>query len=101
MPAIRCDIDHNHDYARGGPTDVCNLAHLCKRHHILRHATPWAVTQLPGGILQWTSPLGFIYTDKPPTIGTIGLTLPPDRTRKTKDGPPGVRFIPDGDPPPF
>ncbi|MDL5351565.1 HNH endonuclease signature motif containing protein [Microbacterium sp. zg-YB36] len=60
-----CDIDHTVDYAHGGPTRVCNLAHLCKRHHMLKHNTAWTVEQHPGGILVWTSPTGRVYPDIP------------------------------------
>ncbi|GAA3771081.1 hypothetical protein GCM10022240_24090 [Microbacterium kribbense] len=31
-PAHKCDIDHTLAHADGGPTGLCNLAHLCKRH---------------------------------------------------------------------
>ena len=111
MPATRCDMDHTHDYAHGGPTEVRNLAHLCTRHHILKHATPWTVHQRDGGILQWTSPLGHTYTDETPVAGSFqeGSTTTrhadsgadPTRVRFVPDGdPPRVRFVPDGDPPP-
>ena len=60
-----CDIDHTLDYAHGGPTRVCNLAHLCKRHHMLKHNTAWSVVQHAGGVLVWTSPTGRVYTDTP------------------------------------
>ena len=60
-----CDIDHTHDAAHGGKTRICNLAHLCRRHHILKHHTAWCVTQLADGVLQWTSPTGRIYHDVP------------------------------------
>ncbi|MBN9152537.1 MAG: DUF222 domain-containing protein [Microbacterium sp.] len=79
MPAHRCDIDHTIDAAHGGPTDCRNLAHFCERHHVMKHHTAWTVRQLPGGILEWTSPLGRRYEDRPP---------------------PTVRFVPSGDPPP-
>ncbi|GAA5093619.1 hypothetical protein GCM10025760_24050 [Microbacterium yannicii] len=65
-PARRCHHDHTHDHARGGPTDVTNLACLCARHHTLKHATDWKVRQLPGGTLEWTSPAGRPYLDDPP-----------------------------------
>ncbi len=65
-PARLCDHDHTHDHARGGPTDIRNLACLCKRHHALKHATDWTVRQLPGGTLEWTSPAGQSYLDHPP-----------------------------------
>jgi hypothetical protein len=96
MPAIRCDIDHSVEYVRGGATDVCNLAHLCKRHHPLKHVTPWAVRQRAGGVLEWTSPLGHTYIDEPAGYGSAAAAGfgPPTGER-------GVRFISDGDPPPF
>jgi hypothetical protein len=64
-PAVRCEVDHTHDYALGGATDVSNLAHLCQRHHSQKQFTRWKVRQLPGGVLEWTSPTGRIYTDEP------------------------------------
>ncbi len=76
----RCEADHTHDAALGGPTHIDNLAHLCKRHHTLKHATDWHVRQLGGGTLEWTSPTGLVYIDVPA---------------------PTLRFIPSGDPPPF
>ncbi|WP_157811293.1 HNH endonuclease signature motif containing protein [Microbacterium lacus] len=80
QPAHRCDRDHTLDYAFGGATDVCNLACLCKRHHVLKGETAWTVRQLGGGVLEWTSPGGHVYIDKPPPV---------------------IHFIPDPDPPPF
>lgn len=82
IPAIRCEVDHTHDHAKGGPTTITNLAHLCQRHHTHKQFTRWQVTQLPGGILEWTSPTGRTYTDEP---------LPYS---------PAVRFTPDDPPPP-
>lgn len=60
-----CDIDHTIDFAHGGPTQACNLAHLCKRHHTLKHHTAWSVRQRPDGVLMWTSPTGRVYSDVP------------------------------------
>lgn len=80
QPAPRCDIDHTVDAACGGATEPANLAHLCRRHHSLKHASPWRVRQLAGGVLEWTSPTGRICTDRPE---------------------PAVRFAPADDPPPF
>ncbi|UUT35664.1 HNH endonuclease signature motif containing protein [Microbacterium elymi] len=68
-PAHKCDIDHTTAYADGGTTCLCNLAHLCKRHHTLKHETDWTVIQLPGGILEWTAPTGRIHHTRPP--GTV------------------------------
>jgi hypothetical protein len=76
QPVWRCDIDHTIDHQHGGPTAVCNLAHLCRRHHTLKHQTPWKVQQQADGALVWTSPLGRVYTDKPPAT----LRFVPSRT---------------------
>ncbi|MEV8266960.1 DUF222 domain-containing protein [Microbacterium sp. NPDC076911] len=59
----RSDVDHTVDWAHGGKTAVSNLAHLCRRHHTLKHHTPWRVTQKPDGIMEWTSPTGRVYPD--------------------------------------
>lgn len=80
QPVHRCDIDHGRDWALGGTTCAHNLHHLCRRHHTLKHATPWQVRNLGGGILEWTSPTGRVYIDDPPSR---------------------VRFTPTGPPPPF
>jgi hypothetical protein len=81
IPAIRCEHDHTTDHALGGRTCLCNLAGLCQRHHSMKQFTAWRVRQLGDGVLEWRSPLGRIYTDRPPS--------------------PAVHFVPDGDPPPF
>ncbi|MGO1797604.1 MAG: DUF222 domain-containing protein [Microbacterium gubbeenense] len=64
-PARRSDIDHSHDYARGGRTDVENLSALCETHHMVKHAAGWTLVQLGGGVLEWLSPLGYTYRDEP------------------------------------
>lgn len=77
--ARRSDIDHTHDAASGGLTREDNLAHLCRRHHMLKHSSTWTVKQVGGGVLEWTSPTQRTYVDSPA---------------------PTLRFVP-GDPPPF
>ncbi|WP_322409770.1 HNH endonuclease [Microbacterium invictum] len=69
MPARKCELDHNHDAALGGRTEICNLCCLCQRHHSMKQFTAWKVTQLHGGIIEWTSPTGRVYTDNPPGHG--------------------------------
>jgi hypothetical protein len=71
MPARHDDLDHTLDAALGGPTADDNLAALCRRHHVLKHQTPWHVTQLDDGLLEWTSPTGHTYIDKPPPQNTV------------------------------
>lgn len=77
----RCDRDHTIDAALGGITCDCNLAHLCKRHHILKHHSEWTVVQRPGGVLEWTSPSGRTHLDVPaPVVRFIADPDPPPRT---------------------
>ncbi|UGS25162.1 HNH endonuclease [Microbacterium resistens] len=70
MPARRTQTDHTHDHARGGPTDITNLACLCAGHHALKHPHHddrwrWSATQSPDGTLIWTDPTGRTHTDHP------------------------------------
>ncbi|MET0735614.1 MAG: DUF222 domain-containing protein [Microbacterium sp.] len=65
-PALRADIDHTLDAAKGGATVEGNLGHFCRRHHTLKHHTAWRVRQRPGGVIEWTSPTGRIHVDRPP-----------------------------------
>lgn len=74
MPARRDDLDHTLDAAFGGPTADDNLAALCRRHHVLKHQTPWHVAQLGDGLLEWTSPTGHVYIDEPPPQNTVTFT---------------------------
>ena len=66
-----CDIDHHHDAARGGPTAGSNLGHLCRRHHVLKHHSPWVVEALGDGTYAWTSPTGRVYIDRPQPQNTV------------------------------
>ncbi len=59
------EIDHTRDWAAGGETAHDNLAHLCARHHHLKHEAGWRVVQRGGGVLDWRSPLGREYTTDP------------------------------------
>ncbi len=65
QPTDRCDVDHTIARAHDGPTTVWNLGHFCRRHHMLKHHSAWRVRQRPDGILEWTSPLGRVYDDRP------------------------------------
>ncbi|MFB9646452.1 HNH endonuclease signature motif containing protein [Microbacterium terregens] len=76
IPARRCDTDHTLDHAAGGETTAQNLAHLCRRHHTLKHHTAWTVRQHGGGVLEWTSPTGRRYTDTP--TSTIAFAPDPE-----------------------
>ncbi|MBD8078167.1 HNH endonuclease signature motif containing protein [Cellulosimicrobium arenosum] len=67
VPARRCDVDHTDSWADGGATGTDNLAHLCRKHHVLKHQTAWGVEHLPDGVLSWTSPTGVVYLTQPGT----------------------------------
>ena len=59
-PARGCDLDHVVPWP-AGPTDVDNLACLCRWHHRMKTFTSWQVRVLPGMTLEWTSPRGRVY----------------------------------------
>ncbi len=64
-PAHRCDLDHTTPWPKG-PTSPQNMGALCRRHHRLKHETPWRLTRTPDGTPTWTSPAGNTYQVKPP-----------------------------------
>ena len=69
-PVHRCQIDHNHDHAKGGRTAVDNLCHFCTKHHALKHPDVpdvfrWTAQQRPDGTVTWFSPIGRSYDDRP------------------------------------
>ncbi|MGH8944668.1 MAG: HNH endonuclease signature motif containing protein, partial [Acidimicrobiia bacterium] len=59
-PATQCEIDHNHPWALGGPTNPENEGPLC-RHDNVGKEHGWRLRRLRPGIYQWTSPLGHTY----------------------------------------
>jgi hypothetical protein len=62
MPAGDCDIDHRQAWAAQGPTEVDNLAPLCRHDHRIKHEHGWKLEQLDNGDHHWTSPLGRTHT---------------------------------------
>ncbi len=71
-PAAGCDLDHTIAWADGGTTTAGNLAHLCRRHHVVKHGTRWATRQDADGTLIWTSPTGRVFCD--PVADPVDLT---------------------------
>ncbi|MGH3491528.1 MAG: pentapeptide repeat-containing protein [Actinopolymorphaceae bacterium] len=70
-PAVQCDLDHVVEHRLGGPSCMCNLAPLCRRHHRAKHEGSWYWTQNQPGHLTAQSPLGHTYTIQPePPPGT-------------------------------
>lgn len=80
MAVRKCDADHTIDHAWGGATTAENLAHLCRRHHTLKHQTAWSVRQRPGGVLEWTSPTRRVYGDFP--VSTVAFAPDPECERE-------------------
>lgn len=68
VQATRCDLDHTIAASHGGKTSTDNLAALCRGHHVLKHHTDWRVQQPVNGILEWTSPSGRTYVERPSTV---------------------------------
>ncbi|GGF40142.1 HNH endonuclease signature motif containing protein [Subtercola lobariae] len=79
--ARRCELDHTIDWADNGPTARTNLAHLCPKHHHLKHETAWAVSIDATRTLHWQSPAGRRYATtpaSPPSVASVtSVTSPP------------------------
>ena len=76
LPPAAQDLDHTIDAAYGGATEEGNLGGLCRRHHVLKHQAAWKVKQRGAGVLEWTSPAGSTYIDKPPAPVTFTIDEP-------------------------
>ena len=59
-PLAWCDAHHLWHWADGGPTDLDNLALLCRAHHRAVHEGGWRLARGPDGRLTATPP------DRPP-----------------------------------
>ena len=64
-PARRTDLDHTVPYDQGGATCECNLAPLCRRHHLAKQTRGWRLTQDQPGVMTWRTPSGRAYTTYP------------------------------------
>jgi hypothetical protein len=62
--AIHSELDHTEPYP-AGPSDECNLAPLCNRHHHGKHAPGWKLEQPEPGVMRWTLPSGRVHTTRP------------------------------------
>jgi len=87
LPPRTQDLDHTIDAAYGGATEEGNLGGLCRRHHVLKHQTAWTVKQKGAGVLEWTSPAGTTYIDKPPAPVTFTTDEPDPDPPPQKDAP--------------
>jgi hypothetical protein len=57
-PASWCDAHHVDHWEHDGPTDLDNLALLCRHHHSVTHRTGWHMTATPDQHFQWVTPGG-------------------------------------------
>lgn len=104
MPTRYCDVDHTVEWMNGGETSLSNTAHLCRRHHGIKHPdlhdmVRWSVRQEPGGVLIWTGPSGVEYGDQPEfryagprdsSRGTTPPESPPAEERPSGSAPTGA-----------
>jgi hypothetical protein len=58
---MACHIDHNQDWAHGGPTLITNLCNLCAAHHGGKHKGRYRLRRDHHG-MAWTTPRGRHYT---------------------------------------
>ena len=61
-----CDLDHTLPYP-DGPTDQCNLNPKCRRHHRVKQAPGWTVTQPTPDTATWTTPSGRTHSTRATT----------------------------------
>ena len=55
-PLAWCEAHHLHHWLHGGPTDLANLALLCRAHHRAVHEGGWRLTRQPDGQLTAVPP---------------------------------------------
>ena len=61
---MHCDLDHTLAYP-AGITCQCDLAPPCRRHHRVKQAPGWTLTQPEPGVMRWQTPSGRSYTTRP------------------------------------
>jgi hypothetical protein len=57
-PPSWCDAHHVIWWEHHGPTDIWNLALLCRYHHGVTHRRGWTLTAAGGDWFTWTTPSG-------------------------------------------
>ena len=55
-PLAWCEAHHLRHWLHGGPTDLANLALVCRAHHRAVHEGGWRLTRDPDGRLTATPP---------------------------------------------
>ena len=72
---------HVHHWARGGPTDLSNLVHLCSYHHRLVHEGGFIAQHEPGGRVIFCRPDGRAIPERPPPTMPRGPGVPEQNRR--------------------
>jgi hypothetical protein len=67
-PASKSDIDHCVAWQHMQCTDHDNLAHLCRKHHRLKHHSRWRMWQGADGVVRWRSPAGSVHDSLPAQV---------------------------------
>ena len=89
-PAMSCDDDHRHDYAKGGPSHRGALCSLCRRHHRLEHEKGFVIHSITAGTYMWEQPNGKLWlvtTDGTLLLANENYDPPPPELISTMDGP--------------
>ncbi len=60
-----CDAHHVQPYEHLGPTDLPNLALLCRHHHGVTHRRGWTMAPDRQGGFRWTTPNGLVLLSRP------------------------------------
>ena len=62
-PPVWCDAHHIWHWEDGGPTDLCNLILLCRRHHTMCHARGGFGLAVEDGVPVFRRPDGSVLED--------------------------------------
>ena len=72
---------HIHHWARGGPTSLSNLIHLCTHHHRLVHEGGFTAQHQPAGGVTFHRPDGRTIPERPPPTPPRGPGIPEQNRR--------------------
>lgn len=75
MPPLWCEIDHDIDFAAGGPTDITNAALACDHHNRTAKSHGWRPRHINGRVA-WIPPR-WIDPDRQPRYNLLHNTDPP------------------------
>ena len=81
-PGYLTEVHHNHDWAKGGRTDITELTLACKADHDLLTNGGWNTRRQPTGTTEWIPPPGLPYG------GGINDYHHPERLLPTAEKPP-------------